>query len=130
MGQSREYSLSNHVVVACTYCMGSKVSCLSQIYLYSSYFETGRLCTDVYSYAIDICGLWPTTSKAAKNGRRCTKGPPACLTWRGTEEIPQKCKKKIIGLHHPLDGVNNPKYKLLHFIQLTNILQRKEGTSF
>ena len=24
-----------------------------------------------------------------------------------------------IGLHYPLDGVTNPKYKLLHFIQLT-----------
>jgi hypothetical protein len=24
-----------------------------------------------------------------------------------------------IGLHHPLDGVTNPEYKLLHFIQLT-----------
>jgi hypothetical protein len=23
-----------------------------------------------------------------------------------------------IGLHHPLDGVTNPEYKLLHFIQL------------
>jgi hypothetical protein len=82
------------------------------------------------SIATDICGLWPTASKAAKNGRTCTKGPPVCWTWRGTEEIPQKCKKIIIGLHHPLDGVNNPKYKLLHFIQLTNFLHRKEGTSF
>jgi hypothetical protein len=27
-----------------------------------------------------------------------------------------------IGLHHPLDGVTNPEYKLLHFIQLTNFL--------
>jgi hypothetical protein len=25
----------------------------------------------------------------------------------------------LIGLHHPLDGVTNPEYKLLHFIQLT-----------
>jgi hypothetical protein len=39
-------------------------------------------------------------------------------------------KGKPIGLHHPLDGVNNPEYKLLHFIQLTNFLQREEGTSF
>jgi hypothetical protein len=37
----------------------------------------------------------------------------------------------LIGLHHPLDGVTNPEYKLLHFIQLTNFfLQREEGTSF
>jgi hypothetical protein len=35
-----------------------------------------------------------------------------------------------IGLHHPLDGVTNPKYKLLRFIQLINFLQRDEGTSF
>ena len=38
--------------------------------------------------------------------------------------------RPTIGLHHPLDGVTNPKYKLLHFIQLTNFLQRKEDTSF
>ncbi len=36
----------------------------------------------------------------------------------------------LIGLHHPLDGVTNPKYKLLHFIQLTFSLQKEEGTSF
>jgi hypothetical protein len=36
-----------------------------------------------------------------------------------------------IGLHHPLDGVTNPEYKLLCFIQPTNFfLQREEGTSF
>jgi hypothetical protein len=36
-----------------------------------------------------------------------------------------------IGLHHPLDDVTNPEYKLLHFIQLTKFfLQREEGTSF
>ena len=36
----------------------------------------------------------------------------------------------IIGLHHPLDGVTNPEYKLLCFIQLTKFLQREEGASF
>jgi hypothetical protein len=36
----------------------------------------------------------------------------------------------IIGFHHPLDGVTNPEYKLLLFIQLTNFLLREEGTSF
>jgi len=36
----------------------------------------------------------------------------------------------LIGLHYPLDGVTNPEYKLLHFIQLTNFLQREEGSSF
>jgi hypothetical protein len=35
-----------------------------------------------------------------------------------------------IGLHHPLDGITNPKYKLLRFIQLTIFLQKEEGTSF
>ncbi len=29
-----------------------------------------------------------------------------------------------------LDGVTNPEYKLLRFIQLTIFLQREEGTSF
>jgi len=32
-----------------------------------------------------------------------------------------------IGLHHPLDGVTNPEYKLLRFMQL-NFLLREEGT--
>jgi len=32
-------SQGDHMVAAWTYCMGSKVSSLSQIYLYSSYFE-------------------------------------------------------------------------------------------
>jgi hypothetical protein len=25
------------------------------------------------------------------------------------------CQKHILGLHHPLDGVTNPKYKVLGF---------------
>ncbi len=33
-----------------------------------------------------------------------------------------------IGLHHPLDGVTKPEYKLLHFIQLI-FFQREEGTT-
>ncbi len=32
-------SRADHMVAACTYCMGSKVSSLSRIYLYSSYFD-------------------------------------------------------------------------------------------
>jgi hypothetical protein len=31
-----------------------------------------------------------------------------------------------IGLHHSLDGVTNPEYKLLHFIQLTKFLGKEE----
>jgi hypothetical protein len=42
----------------------------------------------------------------------------------------KKNSGKTIGLHHPLDGVTNPEYKLLHFIQLNIFLQREEGTSF
>jgi hypothetical protein len=30
-----------------------------------------------------------------------------------------------IGLHHPLDGVTNPEYKLLHFIQLNFFCKEK-----
>ncbi len=41
-----------------------------------------------------------------------------------------RIKILIIGLHHPLDGVTSPEYKLLRCIQLTNFLQREEGTSF
>jgi hypothetical protein len=32
-------SQAHHMVAACTYCMGSKVSSLSRIYLYPSYFD-------------------------------------------------------------------------------------------
>jgi hypothetical protein len=37
---------------------------------------------------------------------------------------------KTIGLHHPLDGVTNPKYKLLHFIQLTNLFCKEKALAF
>jgi hypothetical protein len=44
-------SWADHMVVACTYCMRSKVSSLSQIYLYSSYFGgLGRHGTDNYDH--------------------------------------------------------------------------------
>jgi hypothetical protein len=36
----------------------------------------------------------------------------------------------LMGLNHPLDGVTNPKYKLLHFLTTNLFLQREEGTSF
>ncbi len=36
-----------------------------------------------------------------------------------------------IGLHHPLDGITNPKYKLLHFIQLTKFyFENKRALAF
>jgi hypothetical protein len=35
----------------------------------------------------------------------------------------------LMGLYHPLDGITNPMYKLLHFLT-TIFLQREEGTSF
>ncbi len=31
----------------------------------------------------------------------------------------------LIGLHHPLDGVTNPEYKLLCFIQLTTFFAKR-----
>ena len=39
------------------------------------------------------------------------------------------CSFKI-GLYHPLDGIANPKYKLLQFLTSNTFLQREEGTSF
>ncbi len=33
--------------------------------------------------------------------------------------------RRSIGLHHPLDGVTNPEYKLLHFIQLPNFFVKR-----
>jgi hypothetical protein len=35
-----------------------------------------------------------------------------------------------MGLDHPLDGVTNPKYKLLHFLTTKIFLQREEDTNF
>jgi hypothetical protein len=40
------------------------------------------------------------------------------------------CHRCLIGLHHLLVGVTDPEYKLLCCIQLKNILQREESTSF
>jgi hypothetical protein len=38
--------------------------------------------------------------------------------------------QKGIGLCHPLDGIANPKHKLLHFLATNFISQREEGASF
>jgi len=35
-----------------------------------------------------------------------------------------KLKPISIGLHHPLDGIANPKYKLLHFLK-TNFFPKQ-----
>jgi len=35
-----------------------------------------------------------------------------------------------IGLHQPLVGITNPKYKLSHFLTTKYFLRRDEGTSF
>ncbi len=35
-----------------------------------------------------------------------------------------------IGLHHPIDGVTNPMYKLLRFIQLTFFCKEKKVLAF
>jgi hypothetical protein len=34
---------------------------------------------------------------------------------------------ETIGLHHSLDGVNNPMYKLLRFIHLTIFFAKRRG---
>jgi hypothetical protein len=38
--------------------------------------------------------------------------------------------REAIGLHHPLDGVTNPKYKLLRFTQLTIFCKKKSALAF
>ncbi len=35
-----------------------------------------------------------------------------------------------IGLHHPLDGITNPEYKLLHFKQLILFFKEKKALAF
>jgi hypothetical protein len=51
-------SRADHVVAACNYCMGSKVSSLSQIYLYSSYFDMDiavhHSLRNIFSVAVNI----------------------------------------------------------------------------
>ena len=42
---------------------------------------------------------------------------------------PNLCNQAI-GLHHPLDGITNPEYKLLHFIQLTIFCKKKRALAF
>jgi len=38
---------------------------------------------------------------------------------------------RLIGLHHPLDGVTNPEYKLLHFLQLIKFFcKEKKALAF
>jgi hypothetical protein len=39
----------------------------------------------------------------------------------------QKTFSSIIGLHHPLDGVTNPEYKWLPFIQLTKCFCKEKN---
>ena len=54
-------SQANHMVAACTYCMQSKVSSLSQIYLYSNYFDLDQGIhhrhLSIYMYGINIESL-------------------------------------------------------------------------
>jgi hypothetical protein len=44
------------------------------------------------------------------------------LIWAG-----EYSKSVSMGLHHPLDGVTNPTYKLLPFIQLTKLFAKRRG---
>jgi hypothetical protein len=44
--------------------------------------------------------------------------------------VAPKKQSTSIGLHHPQDGIINPKYKLLHFLTTKLFLQREEGTNF
>ncbi len=39
----------------------------------------------------------------------------------------KRCHRQAdsVGLHHLLDGVTNPEYKLLHFIQLTKFFSNE-----
>ena len=41
------------------------------------------------------------------------------ISIQNSEKLADLKFKNPIGLHHPLDGITNPKYKLLHFIQIT-----------
>jgi hypothetical protein len=37
---------------------------------------------------------------------------------------------QVTGLYHPLDGVTNPKYKLLHFLTTTFFYKEKKAIAF
>jgi hypothetical protein len=62
---------------------------------------------------------------------------PALLSnWKGlpgTNTLAYYEYSKItdaIGLHHPLDGITNAEYKLLHFIQVTYFCKEKKAPAF
>jgi hypothetical protein len=49
----------------------------------------------------------------------------------GKPQILTPEKLSLIGLHHPLDGVTSPEYKLLHFIHLTKFFcKEKKAKTF
>jgi hypothetical protein len=45
--------------------------------------------------------------------------------WSITLESSIALLEASIGLHHPLDGVTNPEYKLLRFIQLNKFFAKR-----
>jgi hypothetical protein len=52
-----------------------------------------------------------------------------CLKWSkklGIFHRVIKFRSELKGLHHPLDGITNPEYKLLCFIQLTKFFWKEE----
>jgi hypothetical protein len=53
---------------------------------------------------------------------------PMLLSANTASQVWVRSVMKTIGLHHPLDGVTNPEYKLLHFIQLKFFFAKRRGT--
>ncbi len=72
--------------------------------------------------AISDCCVIPQWVDSTYTQKTCVPPTPTsssnCEYW-------QKIILDAIGLHHPLDGVTNPEYKLLRFIQLTNFFAKR-----
>ncbi len=60
----------------------------------------------------------------------CGKSQSADNSPEDKEKNKRRFGINLIGLHHPLDGVTNPEYKLLHFLNKYFSLQIEEGASF
>ncbi len=95
-------SWADHVVAACTYCMGSKVSSLSHIYLYSRYFGTGhyplhRIIKNHTHSIKSICLQTRCKTKPSKHHRHlkiidCFR--PALFAYQFCKQLQQKKKKR------------------------------------
>jgi hypothetical protein len=84
---------------------------MNKVYYWRLFWNTFTI-TIIYSLY-----KWDYLQRVAKNVKQS-------LAW-----LVQESLNTFNRLCHPLDGITNPKYKLLRFPK-NNFLQKEEGTSF